>query len=172
MLRETKQQSVLKMGRDDTFASENSEKYPHGLKDFKRENMIKELPIGKQEIADDPEWRQRYRKATSREKLEIEDRVIIDFLTQSRRRRGFIARKPEIKAAAEPLNRLERLLDKNIESIRGRPKHGRKKVAVLLNPDFVKHLEDYAQKRGYENVQAAIKWILRDFLRSNGYPVT
>jgi hypothetical protein len=162
---------VLKMGIDDTSASEKAEKNPETLKAIMHQNKLPEIPICKREIINDPKGQRRYKKATSREKLEIEDEVIIGFLTQRRRRRGFITRNPAAKAIAAPLNRLERLMDKNIDRIRGRPKYQRINVLLKLNPDFVKHIDDYAMKRGHENRQAAIKWIVRDFLRSNGYPV-
>jgi hypothetical protein len=171
MLTETKQQSVLKMGRDETLGSENNEKRPEWLKEYWRKKVIEELPIGKRKVPDDPERRQRYLKATSREKLEIEDEVIVDFFTNSRRRRGFVGRHPAAKATVAPLNQLERLIDKNIDRIRGRPKYERIKVLLYFKPDYVKYIDDYAQKCGHDNRQAAIKWIVRDFLRSNGYPV-
>jgi hypothetical protein len=171
MFRDTNRESVVRVGKDDVLASEIRERCPVGLDRFKCQMITKDVPFSKREVSNDPAWLQRYRRATSREKIKIEDEAILDFLTRNRKRRGLIGRNQEIKAAAEPLNRLERLLDKTIEKRRGRPRVDRQKVSFYLNTDFLKYLEDYSQKNGYLSVQDAVRWMLREFLRYNGYPV-
>lgn len=159
------------MGKDDVLASEIRERCPVGLNRFKCQILTREVPISQQEISNDPAWLQRYRKATSREKIKIEDEAILDFLTHDRRRRGVIGRNRGIKAAAKPLDRLERLLDKTIEKKRGRRGRDNQKFSLYLNPEFMKYLADYSQKNGHLSMQDAVRWILREYLRYNGYPV-
>jgi hypothetical protein len=159
------------MGKNDTLPFEKSKKGLDELEATKCKITATELPsIDKSRVAD-PKWRQRYLKATSRENLEIEDEVIIDFLTHERRRRGFVRRNPAANAVLAPLNKLERLLDKNIDRIRGRPKGDRVKVVLYIQPYFAKQLDEYAADYGHKGRQEAIKWIVRDYLRNKNYTV-
>lgn len=166
-----KYQTVVRMGKDDFLASEIRERCPVGLNRVKCQILTREVSISQQEVSNDPARLQRYRKATSREKIKIEDEAILDFLTRNRRRRGVIGRNRGMEAAEKPLERLERMLDKTLEKKRGRPGKDNKKFSLYLNPTFIKYLEDYSQKNGHLSMQDAVRWILREYLRYSGYPV-
>jgi len=170
MLRDINRKSVVRVGKDDFLASEIKEKCPVGLNRFKCQIITREVPISQQKVNSDPAWLRRYRKATSREKIKVEDEAILDFLMHNRRRRGFIGRNDRVKVAVEPLNRLESMLDKSIEKRRGRPSNYRQKVSLYLNVVLLNYLEDYSQKNGYLSVQDAMRDMIREFLRYSGYP--
>jgi hypothetical protein len=177
MRRGTNRQLVVGVGKDESLPKEIKEKLTREepISQRRREKGQTYLPEIQPETSNDPAWLRRYRKATSRERIKVEDEAILDFLTHSRRRRGFIGRNRSIKAAAEPLNRLEQMLNKNLEKKRGRPKlkykRDKQKISMYLNLDFVKCLEDYSQKTGHLSMQDAMRWILREYLRYSGYPV-
>jgi hypothetical protein len=170
-------QLVVGVGKDDFLTKKIKDKITgeEPISQRRKEKGQTCLPEIRPKVSNDPAWLQRYRKATSRERIKVEDEAILDFLTHSRRRRGFIGRNRSIKAAAEPLNRLEQLLNKNLEKRRGRPpmkyKRDNQKFSLYLNTEFIKHLEEYSQKNGHLSMQDAVRDILRGYLRNSGYPV-
>jgi hypothetical protein len=173
MRRGTNKQSVVSLGKDDFLPKEIKKKGPISQRGIRQRQTY--LPNLQSAAGNDPAWLQRYRKATSRERIKVEDEAILDFLTHSRRRRGFIGRKRSVKAAAGPLDRLEQMLNKNLEKKRGRPpmkhKRGNQKISMYLSLKFVDYLKDYSQKNGHLSMQDAMRWILREYLRYSGYPV-
>jgi hypothetical protein len=165
------------MAKDDFLPNEIKDKSTKEEPTSKRTRQKqKYLPKIQKADSNDPAWLQRYRKATSRENIKIEDEAILDFLTHDRRRRGVIGRNPGMEAAAKQLDRLESMLNKTLEKRRGRPislkyKKENQKFSLYLNTEFIRHLEDYSQKNGHLSMQDAVRWILREYLRYSGYPV-
>jgi hypothetical protein len=166
---------VVRVGKDNFLPEEKKEKstWEEPINQRRKRASQKQtyLPKIQPEVSNDPAWLQRYRKATSREKIKIEDEAILDFLTHDRKRRGVIGRNPGMEVAAKPLDRLERILDKTLEKKRGRHGKDNKKFSLYLNPDFLIHLQDYSQKNGHNSMQDAVRWMIREVLRYNGYPV-
>jgi hypothetical protein len=179
MRRGANKQPVVSVDKDDSSPKKIKEKSTGAEPTSRRGKGAKQrqtcLPSLHPEVGNYSNWLRRYKKATSLERIKVEDEAILDFLTHGRRRRGFIGRTRSIKAAAEPLNRLEQLLNKNLEKRRGRPpmkyKRDNQKFSLYLNTEFIKHLEDYSQKNGHLSMQEAVRDILRGYLRNIGYPV-
>jgi hypothetical protein len=173
MRRGTNRQLVVRVDKDDFSPKEKKEKLTNEEPASQRRprRIQTHLPKIRPKVSNDRAWLQRYRKATSRENIKIEDETILDFLTHGRRRRGFIGRKPIMEVAAKPLDRLEKLLDKTLEKRPGRPGRDKKKFCLYLTIEFFKYLEDYSQKKGHLSAQEAARDILRGYLRNSGYPV-
>jgi hypothetical protein len=179
MRRGANKQPVVSVDKDDSSPKKIKEKSTGAEPTSRRGKGAKQrqtcLPSLHPEVGNYSNWLRRYKEATLRERIKIEDEAILEFLTHGRRRRGFIGRNHSIKAAAEPLNRLERILDKMIEKGRGKPpmkyKRDKQKFSLFLNSEFVKYLEEYSQKKGHLSMQDAVRDILRGYLRNMGYPV-
>jgi len=153
------------MNKDDITVSQLRELCPIGL-DKLRCNLMTKTNASERTIKVEPQWRKRYQKKSSNEKLKVEDEIVLDFLTHARRRNGFFGRNNEIKNVAQSLNRLEKVMEKPLAT--SRHKGDREKVSFYVNADFLKCIEDFSQKNGYLSVQDAIRWMLREYLDISG----
>jgi hypothetical protein len=150
------------MGKDDVVPSKNLE----------GQKLTKKLPVGQKKLTDALQQR-KIAKETLKENLKIEDEAIIAFLTNSGRRRGFIGK---IKGSEKLLSQLENLLNSNDEKLPpGRPKSNKnvdnEKIAFYSSPVIVKHLDGYTLKHGHNSKQDAIRYMIRESLRADGYTV-
>lgn len=166
---------MIRMGKDDGLPSKIKEKSLEEIEKSKDQKLTRKLPVGQKKLTDDPALQRKIRRETSRENLKIEDEAILDFLTSSRRRRGFIGRNACIKGSEKLLNQLENLVNSNNEKVPGRPKSNRnfdnEKIAFYTSPVILKHLNAYTLKYGHNSKQDAIRHMIRESLRADGYLV-
>lgn len=166
---------MISMGKDDVLHSKIKEKSFEEIEESKEQKLTRESPVGQKKLTDDPRLQRKIRRETSRENLKIEDEAILGFLASSRRRRGFIGRNACVKGSEKLLNQLENLVNSNNEKVPGRPKSNKdldnEKIAFYVHPLLNKYLWEYSQKNGHHSKQDAVRMMIREALRANGYPV-